>query len=101
MPLPRDAILSDLVHKLDRMEDRLPLHSANMADCEEVHGTAFLRIGVTGEGSHPNILIEYDVADGPPVVYGTYYWTGTPLVSSLAGEWSERRMTLAAVRALL
>lgn len=63
--ISNDAIISDIVASLDNAESYVRAVFGNMVDYRKTHGTAFVRIGTTGQGVVPHYRIQKE---------NTIYW---------------------------
>jgi len=76
-------------------------HKAHL--CNEQHGNAFVKIGVTGSGQKPCYRVFYKTADGVEEIFGSYWDTHEPLDNEHAinTNWSTAAMTYEEVDALM
>jgi hypothetical protein len=67
-----------------------------MDTCLKAHGSANVRIGVTGSGQKPCYRITYKAGDSE-AIYGSYWDTGNPLdrEDALNTNWSTAAMDFA------
>lgn len=56
--LHRDVIISDIVPNLERAEEYIRRVLGQMSACKKAHGTAEVRLGITGQGIAPHYRVE-------------------------------------------
>ena len=74
-----------------------------MLTCKNKHGSAMVKIGVTGTGQKPCYRIWYYDSLGQEAVYGSYWDMHDPLVNEYAinNNWSTTSMDFEAVDQLM
>jgi hypothetical protein len=101
-----DSTIADVVDTLIDRENYLRGVVGNLSPRHRQHGSAVVRIGITGEGKAPHYRVETP-PDAPGNQPGRTAFNGRNheiLVDDdlmMEQNWSERSMTLAEVRTLL
>lgn len=80
--LPNDALISDIVSKLENPIEYVRGVFENMHKFKKEYGSAYVRIGITGEGKIPNYRIqstmdEYSFLDEYPLPDENLFWKNT------------------------
>ena len=110
MPLEKSTVLSELGHSLLKPDDYLRRIIGRLSSKQDRgHGaeeTAWVRIGITGDGKAPNYRIEFKT-DDPPFygISGSYNGLShRELVNEdilEEGNWSSERMSLRDIQKFL
>ncbi len=101
-PIPKDAIIDDVLPTLNDPQEYVRVVLDNLHKCERDHDSCSVRIGITGEGKAPYYRIDYTDKDGSTGLHGSF-------AGKVAGKgmdthdetWSSRSMNKTEVANLL
>lgn len=103
MPLSHAASLHEVLPQVQRPGRLLRVVLYNLEACHDANRSAYVRMGVSGNGCAPSHLVVFDGADGQERVFGRFDnasgdWADLKLD---ARNWSTTRTSLAEVEQLL
>jgi len=102
MAIPSDSTIATVWPKLAHQRQYVARARLKMETCAKLHGSASVRIGVTGSGQKPCFRITYKDGDAE-AIYGSFWDMGDPLEKEDAQNqnWSTAAMSFAEVDAFL
>jgi hypothetical protein len=106
--LPTDATIASVQKTLKKPEAYITGVLSKLYACQRVHGSAAVRIGITGRGISPYYRIVHGAQRGVPdqdsQIFGAFYDNHEPLEvatsSEMNGHWSAEFMTIEEVGTL-
>lgn len=95
------ATIRDVLGTLVAPENYVCVVLEHMTECRKRHGSATVRIGITGQGLYPSHKILYSLEEGGEDVFGA--WSDRTRFTETLHEdtWSSAHMTLSEVKELL
>ena len=105
MALQSDATISDVWDKLANPQEYIEGVLKHLLDCKMTHGSAVVRIGVTGTGQKPYYWIMHLTPSGDRIPFAAYFDNHGPFSAENkeaceGTTWSSKVMTLKSVAAL-
>ena len=100
--LDPNATIATIWHSLTYPRDYIANVRHKMLTCKNLHGTSFVKIGITGSGQKPCYRITYTGPEGE-VIYGSYWDMHDPLENEheINGNWSLASMEFSEVDQLM
>jgi hypothetical protein len=96
------ATIRDVQSTLEKPEEYVRVVLEHLMGCKRQHGSARVRIGITGMGKVPYHKIVYDGEDGAERLFGAYDGQHRfPEVAPHDHAWSSVHMTVEDVRGIL
>lgn len=92
MPLASDATFADIKSLIGHPSTYFPPLIAKLTECAEVHGSAYVRIGIDGTGYCPYYLITVD-EKGAHII-GAYDYGNPFTLAPDRQHWSTKPMGL-------
>ena len=100
--IPTDATIESIRPLLDDPAKFARTVAGTMHPCQKQHGSAFVRIGITGEGKAPYHKIVYDDGNGDEQLYGSFAGKVMDETYKVHDHtWSTARMSLADVENMI
>jgi hypothetical protein len=98
-----DSTLATVWPHLTHQRDYVAGVRHKAKQCNDEHGNAFVKIGVTGSGQKPCYRIFYKTDEGGDEIFGSYWDMHAPLDNerALNTNWSTAAMSFDEVHALM
>ncbi len=100
--LKSDSTIRDVQSTLAKPDEYVRVVLGHMMSCFKQHGNAYVRIGITGHGTHPSHKIVYTGPEGEEALFGAF-GERLPFTDNIihVNTWSTARMSTAEVREFL